>query len=242
MAQELAFSKTIEKIGAFKIDREILDRIYRLATDFLGEAPKCSAEIEGDEFASNDLDSLLDDPIVQSRRITNISIGRYVSDKRFDVTFSNNLFCPVRIVVSGDRNSGMVLRDGLVSLVNAKKQWYSFFAVAFAQPILNGIMLLLVMQTLVRVLAWALSPLKINEYFGTEWASGVTVLSITAAIITLLYLVRFWLFPSMVFDIGKSAAIGKRIEIIRERLFIVFGLGVVVAVLGEIIARKLHGE
>jgi hypothetical protein len=237
------YHSTVRKTGAYKIDKELILTIYRLQREFLEGDPECSACLEGDhKITVKDPSQLFDDPLVKAKYLNEVTMeGRGPSSRSVSVEFAKDhaFLDSARLIVAGESDRCIVLRGKIESLIDAKKQWYSFLMIGSAT---RATML----STLSYLLIMALSVGIVFVSSGLDGlVNHVLLWTLTTPIWLTIFLswVRPLLFPKIIFEIGQSADLGRRLESARNLIFVVMGLGLVVGIAAEVIAKTLiHGE
>jgi hypothetical protein len=237
------YQTTLSLRGGYNLDRQLLEEIFHHATVFV--KGNVDVEIEfGDvhKLNSQDLEALLEDSLIRTDMITGVEIkGRnYEVEPRRSFDFeanSESVFrATCRLQVSGEQEISRALSDRIERLIRVKRQWYS--------PILlNDTESSLIIVIAVVLLIFALP-------IGIAWVINATPRA--ALIIFMIEALGFWiwlyvlnrlrelLFPRLIFDIGRSAEVGKRSIGLQKFLFGAVFLTVILGVVASVIANFLY--
>jgi hypothetical protein len=232
------YSVGTEMKGAYIIDERQLIEINAIATRFLGSDNALqikmtlsgSQGIEGDSIAELLMDKLLHIHTIE--QITFQGVSATGSRPNFYIIMEGSSFFPTQIIaeLAGDHHqSCREAKSALEELINGSRQWYSmclsgsslFFFFAFFVLGSVSFQLLYLHQRWDTFIFWSL--LFLQTMVG--WLILIWVFS--------------YLFPYLLFDVGKSSKIIKRASTCRAVLFGAVALALVVGVLSGVLGNLI---
>ncbi len=205
------YSSRLSIRGAFEIDESVLIDLIGIIKDYVGKEPTIKIMLDGDHrIESPQILVLLGDPDVKSRLIRGISISaRDLRDGVFrwvELELEPKLESAASLVVSGERDHGIAVRNQIETVLAGRRLWYSplratmgtfpgmiasVFAAYLAAFIIAGGLFVLLGIDLKRELA----------SFGAFVLGG--------AIFGFGIYAYGRMFPKLTFDIGASKRVGK---------------------------------
>jgi hypothetical protein len=231
-----------ERNGSYKIDAHMLGDAFTSISRFLDEDPKIELEFRGlaggetDRIASNSVD-VLQDPLVRKKRITMISVGgsNYKADRSARMSISARDWpLPISVHATGETDRCAVLKSELDGLFTASRTRYATLYPSFRTlrlVIISGGLLLGAALTTV-----AMDVLKLDTI------PSIVVVSVLCPVVGVALLsLRQHLFPQIVIDLGYSGELARRLASVRQVIFGLIILGLMVGVASSVIAALITG-
>jgi hypothetical protein len=230
---------------ALVIDEAFLHRVYECLKEFL-PGTDCQIAVETDghlTITSNDLGDVLASEIIQTDSIKKIRLSGRAYDKGVTKNFSfeaekNETFKTCNATIEGpDANNVMAFRARVENLIRAASLWYSIFrpnnyAVSIAA---SGLLC-------TTIFAVAMIGLKTFNVFDNWLTVGIFFAGNLFLAVIVMTKVARKLFPSVVFYIGYSRRAADTIARVRNILFVVVGLGLLVAVSAIYLFELMRGH
>jgi len=222
--------------------RTFYDSIRRFLCN---DRPSVAINFVGDhEIQGEDLDTLLNDPYVTSKKIVTIKIrghNFYIKPTRSaSVNLSSEFGVECRCSIEGDRDAALLLRNQIEETLQGCAPWYAKLYLPSGTTS-DGVRLgigLTICWTIAVVLAIFLTTVpghKIDLLFLMQWSGcGFVLLWIW------LFLNR-QMFPRLLFDIGKSAEKVAASKYWRNTVFVGLVLAVIAGVVSSLITDRLKG-
>jgi hypothetical protein len=202
------YSTSFSRYRAYNVTPDTLAAIVGAASKFVESSPTIKIYLEGDHNIEDvNLDALVADSFVRAKRIKRIAIdGRKrlfdpIVSRSISVNFEPELLQIVAVRIEGERDRSLVARREIETALEGAEFWY-------APMFLPRTMLLFQLSFLIPVLLALAAGLFVTWLFGGEinakFISGWSLVA-SAAFVAAYFGFKDYLFPTLTFDIGRSA-------------------------------------
>lgn len=233
----------IEKYDAYSFDAATIKDLWSLLKTFSKNEARLTIKItleENNIVEASDPDVLFQDPYVKYKYIKSIEIstsnydGGSFSLASIGLRENSGWTMPIDITISGERDLSTTLRSNIEDIINGRRLWYARFMLPddYAYHLLMLIVLIGAMATAVSFF---------HKYYGPVNSQDNILLVIVEALVFtgLLLFGKRLLFPSMSFEIGKSAQRATRAASLRRFVFGGILLALIVGVISALIANRI---
>jgi hypothetical protein len=240
------YSTEINRRGPFVFDRAAIRSLCASLRKFLcNDRPVVSFGFVGDHsIESDDIDSLIGDDYVSSRRIVKIKIGgtnyHIKPSRSATITLSSEYGVEVRASIGGDRDPSLLLRNEIESMLESCTPWYARLYLPAGHTydgarLAIGFTICWVIVVAIALLQAPPPDRKIDIWFLLQW-SGSGVMLLWAWLF-----INRRMFPRVLFDIGKSADQVAAAKYWRNTVFVGVVLAVIAGVVATLITDRLKG-
>jgi hypothetical protein len=215
------YATSFTKRGGYSFDERAIADLWNQAKSFVGDDANITVKLEGDhEIRLKEVNELFEDAFLRHNFIEQLSI--YGSDFRAEPVknISISLGYYVWVSISGDRQECAVKRTEIENILGGRRIWYSkLFAGGVVKWFLGGV----IVSGIINFVAE-----RIRRRVGLDdsfLSATIIALPLIVLVVLLFATAKDRMFPRLVFELGKSAQVGKRAEYWRNAV----GIGVVLA-------------
>ena len=236
------YSAQFAKRGGYVFDRATISNLHKIASAFIGDEVTITLKLAGDHtIEGNDINSILNDFYVISRRIVRLDIDGRTNNteppRRISISLrSKEAFTPViDVTITGDRTGSTATRTEIENIIEGRADWYSrFFLPIHPVPIISWI---IVVAMICGSITWTFHALfegapVIGDKVQTSYIAE------TVMLLSAVFVLKSKMFPKIGFDIGKSSSYVNAAKIWRTVVFSGIIIGISVSVVAGLLVEK----
>jgi len=229
------YTATFSKRGAYWFNQQTVVDLFAVAKQFVeGSPPTIRVSLKhGHEVEMSDAEAILTDAFVRNSVIECIQISSW-HPNRISIRLGGEALSLsiIDVTIAGPREKCTAARAEIETILSSARLWYApLFEWWFFKWVLPWIV------------AGSLLSFGIDRAFvalgmpdAPVWVRGVWLFLVAFLLIPVLNFSGRWMFPHMVFGIGRSNKIGERAKYWRNAI----GIGLILAVLAGLVSMVIY--